>query len=115
MSQSNDNLPVVEDAPILPPLLDKRTKETVTDLRWLLALGFGSIAAVVVATVSTVSFAQDAGVKAVAPVELRVTALEKNQADMQRMTLETNATVKMIAYRLGVTPLSLEQPRDGGL
>ena len=59
--------------------------------------------------------------KGVAPIiervvktEADVAALQKNQADMQRMTLETNATVKMIAYRLGVVPLSLTDAKDGG-
>lgn len=72
-----------------------------------------AIAVLIAIGAAGVVWAEDKGVRLLAPVETRVTTLEKNQADMQRMTLETNATVKMIAYRLGVTPLSLEQ-KDGG-
>lgn len=109
---THDNLPAVDEPkpPTLPGVL------------WTLAgLIFKREALLVVAVVvvllavgaAGVVYAQDAGVRLIAPVESRVATLEKNQADMQRMTLETNATVKMIAYRLGVTPLSLEQ-KDGG-
>jgi len=131
VSTSRDNLRAVEaptEEPILPPLLDKRTKETVTDLRWLLALGFGSVAAVVVASVSTVAFAQDAGAKAAAPVEAhvvktdaevaalnaKVAEQDRRMANVERMTVETNATLRLVAMRLGVTPVTLEQPKDGG-
>lgn len=116
MSESQPELPAVD-----PTVIDERTRKTLTDVRWLIALGLGSIATIVVATWSTVAWAQDAGAKAVAPVaaevaevKARVAALEKNQADMQRMTVETNATLKLVAMRLGVTPITLEQPKDAG-
>jgi len=99
--------------PELQPIAEA-TRKTLGDVRWLLAISLGGIAAVVVATSATISFAQDAGVKAIAPVEqhlhetdARVAALERNQQDMQRMTLETNATLKLVAYRLGVVPVTL--------
>lgn len=121
MSTSRDNLPAVEDESNLDPVIDERTRKTLTDVRWLIALVIGSIATVVVATWSTVAWAQDAGAKAVIPVaaevaevKARVAALERAQADMQRMTVETNATLRLVAMRLGVTPVTLEQPKDGG-
>lgn len=62
-----------------------------------------------------VVYAQDAGVKLIAPLDARVTALEKNQLEMQRMTVETNATLKLVAMRLGVTPITLTpEQADGG-
>ena len=102
------------------PVVAETTRKTLTDVRWILGLILGSIVAVVAATASTIAFAQDAGAKAVAPVvadvarlDARVQALERGQADMQRMTVETNATLRLVAMRLGVTPVTLES-RDGG-
>lgn len=87
---------------------------------WLMRLA--AVAVLLLVGAVGVVYAQDAGVKLVAPVNARidetnarVAALEKNQADMQRMTVETNATLKLVAMRLGVTPITLEQPKDGGL
>jgi hypothetical protein len=131
VSASRDNLPAVSDLPrartgehpAVPELrpIEENTRKTLGDVRWLLAISLGGIAAIVVATSATIAFAQDAGVKAIAPIEkhldatdARVAALEKGQADMQRMTVETNATLRLVAMRLGVTPVTLEQPKDGG-
>jgi len=101
--------------------LKETTRKTLGDVRWLLGIALGGVAAVVVATASTIAYAQAAGSKAVAPVvveiaevKARVTALEQGQADMQRMTLETNATLKLVAYRLGVVPVTLTDAKDGG-
>ena len=128
MNTSRDNLPAVEETPILPPLLDKRTKETVTDLRWLIALGLSSVAAVVIATVSTISFAQDAGVKAVAPVAARETVTEAAVAQLQKdsaeqgrkvanvervvMTLDLN--MRLMLESRGIKPIDVPPSADGG-
>lgn len=65
--------------------------------------------------VTGLAYAQDAGVKLIAPIDARVTKLEENQLEMQRMTIETNATVKIIAIKMGITPLSLApESKDGG-
>lgn len=87
--------------------------------RWLvereLLLRLGMVAFFVVAGGAAVVYAQDAGVKLLAPLDARVTALEKNQLEMQRMTIETNATLKLVAQRLGVTPITLApEVKDGG-
>ena len=124
MSESQPELPRVRtgEFPVVDPtVLDDRTRKTLTDVRWLLALGLGSIAAVVVASVSTVAFAQDAGAKAAAPVAADVVALkakaeeqDRRMANVERMTVETNATLRLVAMRLGVVPVTLEPAKDGG-
>ena len=125
MSESAPDLPRARtgEHPAVPELepIAEATRKTLGDVRWLLAISLGGIAAIVVATSATIAFAQDAGIKAVAPIEkhldatdARVAALEKGQADMQRMTVETNATLRLVAMRLGVTPVTLEQPKDAG-
>lgn len=127
MSTSRDNLPAVEE-PILPPLLDKRTKETVTDLRWLLALGFGSVAAVAVATASTIAFAQDAGVKAVAPVEARQAVTEaavvqlqresaesaRKVANVERVVMTLDLNMRLMLESRGIKPIDIPSSPDGG-
>jgi hypothetical protein len=125
VSASGNDLPRVPTQDALhavdASVLDERTRKTLTDVRWLIALGLGSIAAVVVATVSTVAFAQDAGAKAVAPVAVELALVkaqqveqERRMANVERMTVETNATLRLVAMRLGVTPVTLEPPKDGG-
>jgi len=127
VSPSRDNLPAASTHERMDaveaelPVIAERTRKTLADVRWILVAVLGGAAAVVVGTWGTVAWAQDAGTKAVAPVaaevakvEARVAALEKGQADMQRMTVETNATLKLVAMRLGVTPITLEQPKDAG-
>ena len=125
MSDSAPDLPRARtgEHPAVPELqpIEENTRKVLGDVRWLLAISLGGIAAIVVATSATIAFAQDAGTKAIAPVEAhlhetdaRVAALEKGQADMQRMTVENNATLRLIAYRLGVVPVTLEQAKDGG-
>ncbi len=135
VSTSRDNLPAVDAAePIRPPLLDKRTKETLTDVRWLIALGLGSIAAVVVATVSTVTYAQDAGTKAAkeetasvkAQADATAQALEQHLLDDKQDKRETKQQLSELAadiralYRAqqtGQPQARLErppQPPDGG-
>lgn len=124
MSTSRDDLPAVEEPKpptlggtlmALANLIFKREAVMVAAALVVLVVGIGG----------TVVWAQgklDAGMEEhVAPVvvkveqvEARVAALEKNQADMQRMTVETNATLKLVAMRLGVTPITLELPKDGG-
>ena len=103
------------------PVVAETTRKTLTDVRWILGLILGSIVAVVAATASTIAFAQDAGAKAVAPiaaevaeVKARVLVLEHNQQDMQRMTVETNATLRLVAMRLGVVPVTLDAAKDAG-
>lgn len=108
MSASQENLPAVaEKPPTLPGVL------------WTLAglifkrealLGLSIVGALVVLGGTGVVWAQD---KFLGPVEKRQDEQDKRMANVERMTVETNATVKIIAYRLGVTPLSLEQ-KDGG-
>ena len=124
MSESQPELPRVRtgEFPVVDPsVLDDRTRKTLTDVRWLIALGLGSIAAIVVATWSTVAWAQDAGVKAVVPVAADVAALkaqvveqDRRMANVERMTVETNATLRLVAMRLGVVPVTLEPAKDGG-
>lgn len=87
--------------------------------RWLaereLLLRLGMVAFFLIIGGGAVVYAQDAGVKLIAPLDARVTALEKNQLEMQRMTIETNATMKLVAQRLGVTPITLTpEAKDGG-
>lgn len=86
--------------------------------RWIakreLLVRLGVMIFLIVVGAAGVVYAQDAGVKLIAPLEARVTKLEQNQLDMQRMTLETNATVKMIAREMGIKPLSLAPEKDGG-
>ncbi len=128
MSPSRDNLRAVEaptEEPILPPLLDKRTKETVTDLRWLLALGFGSVAAVVIGTVSTVAFAQEAGGKAakaeVAGLSVEQAALKANVrdlrdevADVKAEVRESRVEIRELRRALQVALPKMPPPADGG-
>ncbi len=114
MSASRDNLPVVEEKPPAPTVIGTLWEIANWVAKRELLMRLVMVVVLIAVGVAGLAYAQDAGVKWLAPVEQRVTALEKNQADMQRMTLETNATVKMIAYRLGVTPLTLEQPKDAG-
>lgn len=87
MSASRDNLPVVQDEAIQPPLLDKRTRETVTDLRWLLGLGVGGIVAVFAAGASGLARAQDAGREAAkaetAGLAVDQAALKANVRDLR--------------------------------
>jgi urease accessory protein UreF len=121
VSTSRDNLPAVEEPqkpPTLPGVLMALANLVFKRdaVLWLAA-----IVVLLAAGAAGVVYAQDAGVKLLIPVEehltrtdARVLALEKNQADMQRMTVETNATLKLVAMRLGVTPITLEQPKDGG-
>ena len=125
MSESQPELPRVRtgEFPVVDPsVIDERTKKTLQDVRWLIALGLGSIAAIVVATWSTVAWAQDAGAKAAAPVAADVVALkakaeeqDRRMANVERMTVETNATLRLVAMRLGVVPVTLEPAKDGGL
>ena len=87
MSESQPELPRVRtgEFPVVDPsVLDDRTRKTLTDVRWLIALGLGSIAAIVVATWSTVAWAQDAGTKAA----IEETRVVKAQADATARTLE---------------------------
>jgi len=129
VSTSRDNLPAVEprartgEHPAVPELepIAEATRKTLGDVRWLLAISLGGIAAIVVATWSTVAWAQDAGAKAVLPVAADVAALkaqvveqDRRMANVERMTVETNATLRLVAMRLGVTPVTLEQSKDGG-
>ena len=106
----------------LPAVLEETTKKTLGDVRWLLAISLGGIAAIVVATSATISYAQDAGVKATAPVAADVAVLktqvaeqDRRMANVERMTVETNATLKLVAYRLGVVPVTLAPEKDAGL
>jgi len=112
MGTTQDNLPAVETKP--PTIIGTLWAVGEWVVKRELLMRIVMVVVLLLCGAAGVVYAQDAGVKLIAPVEARVASLEKNQADMQRMTLETNATVKMIAYRLGVTPLSLEQPKDGG-
>lgn len=122
MSTSRDNLPAVEETkPPPPPALAEvvwSAARWVVGQEWLMR--FAAVAVLLALGAAGVVYGQDAGVKLLAPVEARidktdarVAALEKNQADMQRMTVETNATLKLVAMRLGVTPITLEA-KDGG-
>ncbi len=126
MSTSRDNLPVVEEP--LPIVLDERTKKTLTDVRWLLALGVTSIAAVVVATASTIAFAQDAGVKAVAPVEARQTVSEaaiaqlqkdsaeqgRKVANVERVVMTLDLNMRLMLESRGIKPIDVPNDPDGG-
>ena len=112
MGTTQDNLPAVEEPkpPTLPGVLwalanlvfKREALLVVVVVALLLAIGAGGVV-----------YAQDKFDAGLAPVEQRVLALEKNQADMQRMTVETNATLKLVAYRLGVVPITLEA-KDAG-
>lgn len=120
MSTSRDNLPAVEDA---LPIIEERTKKTLTDVRWLLAISLGSIVAVVTVTVSTIAFAQDAGTKAAqaetASLTPRVTAIETEQKNVRSDVHELQLDVREL-YRVvrdGRRSERLEQPpttADGG-
>jgi hypothetical protein len=106
--------------PELQPIAEA-TRKTLGDVRWLLAISLGGIAAIVVATSATIAFAQDAGTKAAAPLAVELAQVkaqqveqERRMANVERMTVETNATLRLVAMRLGVVPVTLEQAKDGG-
>lgn len=104
------------------PILEARTRKTLTDVRWLLAISLGGIATVVVATASTVSFAQDAGAKAaqveVKQINARVEAIESEQKNVRSDVHELQLDVREL-YRVvrdGRRSERLEAPpvTDGG-
>lgn len=109
--------PAVEE-----PILEERTRKTLTDVRWLLAISLGGIAAVVIATVSTVTFAQDAGTKAardeLKAVDSRITVIESEQknvrADVHELQLDVRELYRVV--RDGRRSERLESPpaTDGG-
>lgn len=106
---------------------------TIMDLAWMLALALFRREAVMVAAAVAlliavgaggVVWAQstiDGGVKAkLAPIETRtakvesdVEALKKQMANVERLSVETNANVRLVAEKLKVEPIELE-PADGG-
>ncbi len=111
-------VPVADEIPVIA----ERTKKTLTDVRWLLAISLGSIAAVVTVTVSTIAFAQDAGTKAAqaetASLTPRVTAIEAEQKNVRSDVHELQLDVREL-YRVvrdGRRSERLEAPpsTDGG-
>ena len=137
MSESQEQLPRVrtgEFPAVDPSVIDERTKKTLQDVRWLIALGLGSIAAIVIATVSTVAFAQDAGTKAAveetrtvkAQAEATAKALEQHLLDDAQAKRETrgvlseqSADIRALyrAVMTGQPQARLERPAqlpDGG-
>ncbi len=104
MSTPRDNLPAVapEEASELP-VIAERTKKTLTDVRWLLAISLGSVAAIVTVTVSTIAFAQDAGTKAAkaetATLAPRVEAIETEQKNVRSDVHELQLDVREL-YRV---------------
>lgn len=132
MSTSRDNLKAVpapdEEGDGLDPVLDKRTRKTLADVRWLLALGIGSVVAVfgsgwaaygqvrseAAAEVQPVVAEQKRQAAEQAALKAKAEEQDKRMANVERMTVETNATLKLVAMRLGVTPITLEPAKDGG-
>lgn len=140
MSTSRDNLPAVEeqnagstgDRLAVAPIIEERTRKTLADVRWLLVLGAGSIVAVfgggwaafaqvrteatetAKAEVRPALEEQKRQAAELAAVKAKAEEQDRRMANVERMTVETNATLKLVAMRLGVTPITLEQGKDGG-
>ena len=51
---------------------------------------------------------------AAARVKAKAEEQDRRMANVERMAVETNATLKLVAMRLGVTPITLEPAKDGG-
>lgn len=120
MSTSRDNLPVVTDEAKQASVADMvqalpRKIFTREAALWIVAILLGGVA-----------FAQgierlDGGMeKRVAPIEKRqdaveadVAQLKKQAANTERIAMETNLNVRLIAERLNLRPITLEQ-MDGG-
>ena len=132
MSTSRDDLPAVEEPKRTThdalPIVEETTRKTLMDVRWLLGLSLGSIAAIVTATAATIAFAQDAGVKAVAPVERRATLIEadvaqlkrdsaeqaKRTANIERVVLTIDLNQRLMLKSRGIEPIDVPSEMDGG-
>ncbi len=87
--------------------------------RWLaereLLTRIGVVIFLLVVGAAGLAYAQDAGVKYIAPLEARVTALEKGQAEFGRITMETNLNVRLMLESRGIKPIDVPKISvDGG-
>jgi len=138
VSDSAPELPRVRtgEHPVVPELapIAENTKRVLGDVRWLLVISLGGVAAIVAATVSTVAFAQDAGTKAAveetkqvkAQADATAKALEEHLKDDAQAKRETRAQLSEIgadiralyrAQQTGQPQARLERPPqlpDGG-
>ncbi len=104
------------------PVLEERTRKTLTDVRWLLAMSLGSIVAVVAATVSTIAFAQDAGTKAAkvetAGITTEQAALKANVQDLRAEVADLKSEFRELRKDLRIAiprlPAIVEPEKDAG-
>lgn len=95
LSQSQDNLPPVDD---LDPVIDERTRKTLADVRWLLALVVGTIATILTggwaAYGQVQSAAKDAAKQEVAGLGVEQAALKTNVRDLREEVADVKSEVR---------------------
>lgn len=99
------------------PIIEERTRKTLTDVRWLLGLGVGGIVAVFAAGASTLAQAQDAGRAAAkeetAGISTEQAALKANVKDLREEVADVKAEVRELRKDLRLLFPKLPAP-DGG-
>ncbi len=109
-------------------MLEERTRKTLTDVRWLLALSLGSIAAIVTVTASTIAFAQDAGTKAAKPIAAHqveqdaevarlktdVAQVKQQVANIERVVLTIDLNQRLMLESRGIKPIDIPRDADAG-
>ena len=126
MSASTGEHPAAPAVEPMPLVIAEQTRKTLTDVRWLLALALGGIASVAVATVSTITYAQEAGAKAAkvetaglateqAALKENVRDLRAEVADVKTEVRETRSEIRELRKALQVAlPKMPSADTDGG-
>lgn len=112
MSASQENLPAVAE-----PLLEERTRKTLTDVRWLLVIGLGSVLGVFgtgwKAMAQVREEAKDAATEATAGLSTEQAALKANVRDLREEVADVKAEVRELRKDLRLLFPKLPAP-DGG-